>query len=129
MHSQTHLVFVYNANSGLAADLLGGIQKLVAPDSYQCRLCQLSYGVIQPKAEWQEFLATLDHPVDFLHRDEFQKACPHLRTDLPAVFLRSDTVWQELVSARAINACRTTDELIALIETRLERVQKKEVHG
>lgn len=129
MTIQTHLVFVYNAKSGLTADLVGGIKKLVAPATYECRLCQLSYGVLRPKAQWQAFLSSLDQPIDVLHKDEFHKACPHLKTELPAVFLRKGSVWQELVSAIAINTCQTTDELIALIDTRLKQAQKKEAHG
>lgn len=37
------LLFVYNADSSLFAQAKDYLHKTVSPDTYQCRLCQLTY--------------------------------------------------------------------------------------
>jgi hypothetical protein len=39
------LLFVYNADSGLAAALFDSAHKLLSPQTYACNLCALTHGL------------------------------------------------------------------------------------
>lgn len=67
------LLFVYNADSGKLNALLDSAHKIVSPSTYNCQLCQLTYGLLNEKQSWKRFREQLDEDVLFLHRDEFEK--------------------------------------------------------
>jgi len=67
------LLFVYNADSGKLNALLDSAHKIVSPSTYNCQLCQLTYGLMNEKQAWKAFREQLDEEVLFLHRDEFEK--------------------------------------------------------
>lgn len=73
------LVFVYNANSGKLNALLDSAHKIVSPQTYDCKLCDLTYGIVKEHVEWVRFresvIATNPNlQLEFLHKDEFEKA-------------------------------------------------------
>jgi hypothetical protein len=65
------LVFVYNADAGLANALLDWGHKIVSPSTYACSLCGVSYGHFGMKGEWRDFIASLGVPVTFAYRDQW----------------------------------------------------------
>lgn len=72
------LIFVYNANSGKINAWLDSAHKIVSPKTYQCRLCDLTYGIFKENEDWTRFResAVTTHPdlqLEFLHIDEFEK--------------------------------------------------------
>jgi hypothetical protein len=120
------LILVYNADSGLVNLIKDALHKTISPSTYQCNLCALTYGTIGVKAEWKRFVASLEVPATFLHRDEFYarlESHPHdLRgTRFPAVFLDDDGAVSLLIDAAAINRCEALEDLMALITSTLER--------
>jgi len=50
------LIFVYNANSGAINALLDSAHKIISPQTYDCKLCELTYGVFKEDEEWLRFL-------------------------------------------------------------------------
>jgi len=112
------LVFVYNARSGMAAALFDSAHKLVSPQTYQCQLCALTYGLARPKREWVRFLKQLSPPPQFLHRDEFLARHPGmLDIQLPAIFgLRDGNAPEILADGAAIQGLPDLEALIALVE-------------
>ncbi len=64
------LLFVYNADSGLFNLLADAAHRVVHPSTYPCRLCAVTYSFTGMRSEWRDFIQSLDHPVEFLHRDE-----------------------------------------------------------
>ncbi|GAB2467001.1 hypothetical protein GCM10011375_32120 [Hymenobacter qilianensis] len=81
------LLFVYNADAGLANALLDTAHKIFSPRTYACSLCGITYSLTSMRAEWKEFLQALPVEARFLHRDEFQQQFPaHSKQELPAVF-------------------------------------------
>ena len=98
------LLFVYNADSTFFAQVSDFTHKLIAPKTYGCNLCMITYGLFEMKGEWKEFLDTLSQRKIFLHRDEFvKKYSSYARVQLPAIFVISNGVVNELVSAQEIN--------------------------
>ena len=70
-NSETELILVYNADSGLFNQIKDSLHKVVAPSTYQCNLCALTYGKVRKKTEWKVFIENLEIPAKFLHRDEY----------------------------------------------------------
>ena len=113
-------LFVYNADSSLGAQLKDYVHKAVAPNSYQCSLCQITYGGLGMKGEWKDFLKTLPHKVTFLHRDELYKEYPKLKgIKLPAVFKKEGGQVSEFISAEEINSQKTLPNLKSLVRSKI----------
>ncbi|MEE4288412.1 MAG: hypothetical protein V2J14_03500, partial [Erythrobacter sp.] len=67
--AQTRLIFVYNANSGLAEAIRHTFHKQLFPASYPCSLCALTHGLVSMRGEWKRYWQALDAEVVFHHRD------------------------------------------------------------
>ena len=113
------LVFVYNANSGLFNTVADMAHKLFSPQTYQCNLCALTYSTFGMRKSWQDFLATLEIPFEFLHADELQKRFFIKDIRLPAVFKKQGERLTLLIGADAIDKCSTIEELKLLIREKL----------
>ena len=77
-------IFVYNANSGIGNALIDYGKKIVAPDKQDCELCTVTYGPFGMKKDWKDFVATLGSPIEFLHKDEYEKIHPKSSITYPA---------------------------------------------
>ena len=113
------LVFVYNANSGLFNTLADMAHKMFSPQTYQCNLCALTYSTFGIRKSWQEFLATLEIPFEFLHADELQNRFFIKDIRLPAIFKKQGEQLTLLIAADAIDECSTLEELKLLIRDNL----------
>ncbi len=67
------LIFVYNADSGVRNALLDSVHKVLSPSTYECNLCDITYGLFSEKVNWKEFRLQFPMEMEFLHRDEFVK--------------------------------------------------------
>jgi hypothetical protein len=113
------LIFVYNADSGLFNTMADAAHKVFSPGTYACNLCQVTYGWMTEKRQWREFVASLGIATRFLHRDEFAQEHPGLELALPAVLHRTGTAAPTVcIDAEALNACRSIDDLVALVRGR-----------
>ena len=109
------LVFVYNADSGLFNTVADIAHKALSPSTYACNLCALTHGTFTVRGEWLEFLRTLDADCEFLHRDEFHAAYGLRDIALPAILRHAPSGPELWIDAAALRACRSLDELRALI--------------
>jgi len=110
------LVFVYNADTGffnLAADTA---HKLFSPQTYPCRLCDLTHGVWRMRPEWAQFIQESPVALVFLHRDEFHAQYADWTAEpLPAVWMDGGAgALQLLLDAQALNDLKTLEELKVL---------------
>jgi hypothetical protein len=113
MHAQQpRLVFVYNADSGLFNTMADIGHKIFSPATYACDLCALTHGYFSERREWRTFVESLAIPCDFLHRDEFVRACPEQK-DLtyPVVLLVDDNGQRICLSREELAACDSLDAL------------------
>lgn len=108
------LIFVYNADSGLINALIDIGHKVISPQTYQCNLCDLTYGVISENEKWKKFRQEYDSEMEFLHRDEFEQKY-HQKFDYP-VILKEDKSLNVAVSASELNEIKTLDELISRVK-------------
>jgi len=113
------IVFVYNANSGLFNTIADMAHKVFSPQTYQCNLCALTNSMFGMRKTWQEFLATLEIPFEFLHADELQNRFFIKGVRLPAIFKKQGEQLTLLITANAIDKCSTLEELKLLIRDNL----------
>ena len=117
------LIFVYNADSSVFSLVSDAVKKVVTPSKYECNLCMVTYGAISMKDEWKEFLDALPFEKEFLHRDEFHKQHPELKsTKLPTIFISQNNTLNQLVSADDINTKKDVEDLKELL---IGRIRKK----
>jgi hypothetical protein len=115
------LIFVYAVDGGLTTTLRDYVHKLIAPRSYPCRLCGLTYGPLGESRAWSGFRETLPVSTEFLHRDEFRRAYPLAQYPLPAVLIARATGGPELfISADEIDRCANTPALVSLVRERVQ---------
>ncbi len=109
------IVFVYNADRGLIHTLADIGHKILSPDTYACRLCELTHGYFTMRGEWKAFIDALGVPCEFLHHDEFVDKYGDRNAALPAVFRKVDGDLELCLSAEAINGCEDLQALETLV--------------
>lgn len=108
-------IFVYAAESGWAHAALDWAHKLVSPSTYDCALCQVTYGVFGRKAEWDQALGRLPGDKVFVHRDEFERDYPGRELVAPAVWRVEAGAWTLVVGPDDWNGI----DDVAALEARL----------
>ena len=120
-HQEARLIFIYNANSGLRNALLDSAHKALSPHTYQCNLCDLTFGVINEKKTWKKFREEEDWGMEFLHKDEFNKQYASkfgYKFEFPIVLIAVNNELQVFISTKELNELENTDALIDLIKNR-----------
>ncbi|WP_240463021.1 GTPase [Mesonia aquimarina] len=93
------------------------------PKSYACNLCSLTHGFFTEKKKWKNFKkAHKSIEMHFLHADEFQKEYASkfgYKFDFPIVLEKTGYELEVFVSTKELNEIKNLEELIELIEFRL----------
>ena len=113
------LIFVYNANAGIAAGIMDSIHKALSPATYPCGLCAITYGAVRMNPTWKAWLKAQSFESVFYHRPDFRAAYADLQVGLPVILVERDGTLETLVGADDFTDAATVDKLIALIEKRL----------
>ena len=108
------LIFIYNADSGLMNTLMDIGHKAISPQTYECNLCGLTFGVLTEHKQWKKFRETSDTEMEFLHRDEFEKKYQQ-KFEYPLI-LKQDTDLSVAISKTELDRIKTLDELIVQVE-------------
>ncbi|MFI8378601.1 GTPase [Leeuwenhoekiella sp. NPDC079379] len=112
------LIFVYNANSGKLNGYLDSLHKVISPKTYPCSLCDITYGVLKIKPEWQSFKDNTDLDLEFHHLDEFKNkfgADARARFTYPIILNEENNVLREFISKAELDNLKNEKELITLI--------------
>jgi hypothetical protein len=115
------LHFVYNVDATPSALLRDFIHRLVDPESYPCRLCDVTYGRVLKKAEWSRFVACLPTQARFHLRGSFWRRFPEQRQEpAPAVFVEeSPGKLRILISAKELQGVADLEALETLLASRV----------
>ncbi|SHJ48097.1 GTPase [Pseudozobellia thermophila] len=116
------LIFVYNADSGLRNKVMDSVHKLLSPHTYECNLCDITFGVFTENKVWKKFRETRGIAMEFLHKDEFRKTYASKfgsKFTYPVVLAATDDALQLFVGTETLNGLEDSKELIALIEDQL----------
>ncbi len=115
------LIFVYNADSGFLNGIKDLMHKNFSPETYECRLCAVTYNNFGMIREWNTFTASLKTPVEFLHRDELALMYGIKDVLLPAVFVQKKNKGLHLwINSIEMNACQSLEHLKELVQKKLE---------
>ena len=117
--STDKIVFVYNADSGFANALLDYGKKYVQPTKYDCRLCMVTYGVLGMKKDWKQFTKSLPLPVQFIHRDEFERNYPKVSLSYPVILQIKNGAPAVLVSSKDFDSIKSLQDLMTVVSGRL----------
>lgn len=118
------LIFVYNARSGPLNAALDAIHKIVAPETYPCELCALTYGAVSERKAWRQYRRHSQHDMVFLHKDEFEEQYGR-RFVYPLVLCDDDGRLTPLIPKERFREMDVLDDLIDRLEA-LEQVHVKE---
>jgi len=116
------LLFVYNANSGAVNAVFDSMHKVLSPSTYDCKLCELTYGTFSEKKPWKEFRENTDIRMRFLHKDEFQKEFRSKwlpKYDFPIVLMSGNDGLEVFISTEDFEQLNSQQALIDLIQERL----------
>lgn len=116
-----HLVFVYNADSGLFNTITDIAHKIISPSTYSCQLCTLTHSYFTARKDWTDFLAELDAKLEFLHRDELFEQYGIQDVSLPVILEKRDGRLTTWISTAEINACPSIEILKLTINDRLQQ--------
>lgn len=106
------IIFVYNANSGAINTLLDIGHKILSPQTYECNLCQITYGIVRETEEWKAFRESSTDELEFLHKDEFEEKYQEKR-DYPVILkMNKDKKLEELLGTEELNRLKSGKELI-----------------
>lgn len=120
--SDTRLIFVYNADSGLLNAVKDALHKAVSPSSYPCRLCGLTFGSVRMKSTWRRFIEGLGLPVEFLHRDEFLQQYHPKDVEFPSAYMENGGDIRLFISRDALNSTNTLEELMEMVKVKVEEM-------
>lgn len=118
------IILVYNEGNGLFDAVSGWSHKLLSPATYQCALCQVTFGLTGMLVPWKNYIEMLPFPVKFLHRDEFRRQFPaHGTLSLPVILAEKSGQTDVLLAAEDIRATGGLSGLIGLMQARLENLR------
>jgi len=120
-HQPERLIFIYNADGGIAQGIMDSIHKTLSPASYPCSLCAITYGTFTMDRRWRDWLKALPVPSLFYHKDD----TPYPDVDLPVVLVERGGQVETIVSAERLGTLPSVDALIAEIETRLQPMRSR----
>ena len=106
------IIFVYNANSGFVNSILDIGHKVISPKTYECNLCNMTYGVVSEKEEWKKFRESSKDELEFLHKDEFEKKYNSKREYPIILKINEANRLYELISKDDLNKMKNVNELI-----------------
>ena len=119
MSQKPYIIFVYNADSGIFNTVSDIAHKIFSPETYSCNLCAITYGNFGIRAEWKEYLESLEADLEFLHRDELSEKYGITEITLPAVLIKKGDTFEEWITADEIKQCSYVDDLKRIISERL----------
>ncbi len=112
----SNLVFIYQANSGILANIPGAIAKAFGGKS-MCSLCNITNGPIREKPEWETFVTSLQEKPEIYHADEIpdeiQSYLTKNRHDIPVVLERNGSEFTVAASSADLDACQADPACLA----------------
>lgn len=116
------ILFIYNANSGARNAVMDSMHKVFSPSTYDCKLCDITYGVISENRTWKKFRQNSLHKMVFLHKDEFAKRYASkfgYKFEFPIVLVEGEKGLEILISTQELNELKTAHGLIRILKERI----------
>ncbi len=114
------LVFIYNADSGLVNTVKDFWHKALRPSTYQCNLCQTTFGVFGAKREWKTFINDLGIDSEFLHKDEFLEKYDVKDAKYPSAYILKNENLSIFITQEEMNKVATLTEMEEIVSSKLK---------
>jgi len=121
MHPNWVLLFVFGIDRGNLSGMTDYRQRYASAKTPGCNLFTLIFSPIGIKKGWKRFINDLPFPSRFLYRDEFQQEYGKLDPAVPALYIQSGKIIQELINADEMNHIASLDILISCVTKRLQQ--------
>ncbi len=98
------------------------MHKVFSPTTYQCSLCDITFGIVSENKIWKKFRQESEHEMVFLHKDEFAKEYTSKSMNkftFPIVFSESEKGLEVFIRTEELNQLKSAQELVRLIEERI----------
>jgi hypothetical protein len=117
------LHFIYNVDATPVALVKDFVHRLVDPETYPCKLCDITYGRFVKKPSWQLFLWSLPVQSAFYTKTGFIKKFPRSRhREFPAVLAESDSGhFTVFISSHELASIPSLEALESEVRSRLEQ--------
>ncbi|MGJ8735975.1 GTPase [Zobellia laminariae] len=115
------LIFIYNADSGLKNALLDSAHKILSPSTYDCNLCDITFGVFTEDKVWKKFREQTNLEMEFLHKDEYKKQYASKfgnKYTFPIILAQVNEDLQVFVSTEEMNTLENSESLTKIIQER-----------
>ncbi|ADV49498.1 GTPase [Cellulophaga sp. E16_2] len=109
------LIFIYNANSGAHNAVLDTAHKIFSPSTYECSLCDITFGIFTENKVWRKFRAQSTTPMEFLHKDEFLKTYSSKfgkKYTFPIVLAETNEDFEVVVTTEKMNSLDNVESLM-----------------
>lgn len=101
------------------------MHKTANPKTYPCKLCQITFSGATMNKLWKQYVAGLDIPTVFLHKNEFEQSVSNINIKYPAVLLKTGTSFKTLLSAEDFSKIRDLGDLMRVLNERLPHASRK----
>jgi len=118
--NNSKLVFIYNADSGLVNTVKDFWHKALRPSSYQCNLCQTTFGAFGAKKEWKSFINDLGIDSEFLHKDEFIEKYDVKDAKYPSAYILTNGKLKMFISQEQMNKVASLSEMEEIVSSKLK---------
>lgn len=112
------LLFIYNANAGKGNTLLDVAHKILSPKTYNCNLCDITFGVFTENKIWKKFREESSVEMVFLHKDEFAKAYASKfkhKFTFPIILVETSNGLEVLLGTEELKALKQPEDLIGIL--------------
>jgi len=116
------LIFIYNADSGFRNAIIDGAHKILSPNTYECSLCELTFGAFTENKVWAKFRKESEIPMEFLHKDEFKKQYASkfgYKFTYPIALVEGERGLEVFITTEELNGLVNTQDLITILDGRL----------
>lgn len=117
------LIFIYNADSGLRNLVIDSMHKVISPKTYDCNLCDITFGVFTENKIWKKFREATQFEIEFLHKDEFKKQYASkfgYKFSYPIILAATENDLEVFVGTKELNTMMNAEDLVTLINKRAE---------
>ncbi|UII80706.1 GTPase [Flagellimonas sp. CMM7] len=115
------LLFIYNANSGARNAILDSMHKVLSPATYDCNLCDITFGVVSENKTWKKFRQANKQEMIFLHKDEFAKKYASKfghKFTFPIILVEGEHGLEIVISTEELNQLKAAHALVRLVKER-----------
>ena len=114
------LIFIYNASDDLPSISFDFIHKIISPSTYQCNLCNVTYGNVSMHKEWKEYIESFPLEIEFLYKNNYSQYYKNLKiNEFPVAYKYNGNSYQVFISKKEFDLCHDLDDLIRIMNQKI----------